>query len=216
MLYGLDLQVPTDDRDRFSRYYSATLQLCMAANRDAHQHVKYPQNYQALPALLKARIKGSLSSDLGGDHLRKAWRATAAQNYRQIGPRAAPPQVEGEPFNYHNYYRRIGPAVSELQSGNCGEYTALVVNMLLRRGVQEQRIRLLKGNLGRNNNHICLVVDIAEAATPGDRDSFGTDAVVCDGWLDLVVGPSVYFRVLDQLQCDFEPNQLATLADLVA
>jgi hypothetical protein len=212
MLYGHSQAVGVPPGTRASRWLAVTLRSCFEVNRDAHRVLRYPQNYQSLPAVLKARIKDLLAVDLGGADKRKGWRAEAKETYLQMSKSVAPSWVKGTDPTYLNYFRCVASVVGRHQSGNCAEYCALVVNMLVDRGVQEHRIRLLQGGLGLWNNHICVVVDSAEGASPAEPATYGGGAVVCDGWLDLVAAAEEYFRVLDAINCGFKPTALVPLS----
>jgi len=212
-MYGCTIPVGTPPQAGASRFLAVTLRTCFAINRDAHQKIRYPNNYQALPAALKTRIKVLLAEELGGADRRWGWRMQSEQRFQSMVRGVQEAWVQGTDPTLLNYYRCLAPVVDQHQSGNCGEYVSLVVNMLLDRGVQESRIRLLKGSLGRSNNHICVVVDAAPDADPADGATYGGRAVICDAWLDLVAAPVEFFRVLDVIECEFEPDTLNVLND---
>jgi hypothetical protein len=188
-------------------------------NRTVHGVIPYPTNFPDLPAALSNRVwalivaekeakKGYTPSEAKYAYKKATRYKDMTEAIAKAVDRAHPDSAQ--PLSYLAYYKCLVPVVGAHKLGNCGEYAALVVDKLLCK-FDQPSIRLLKGALGADNNHVCVVLDADPAAKADDWRTYGATAVVCDSWLDLVAQPSEYFRVLNVLECAFKPNALTPL-----
>lgn len=201
-------------------------QLLRRINAEVHELVPYPANILALPDALCNRVwalivgekrKKKGSPDYEPSVQKYAFRR--AGEYEAMSSKIAQavdavhPDATQRPSHYA-YYRCLVPVVNEHRRGHCGEYAALVVDKLLAK-LSQRSIRLLKGELGEDDNHVCVVLGADPSARADDWRTYGGLAIVCDAWLDLVAQPSEYFRVLKILDCQFRPNAMMALHEQV-
>jgi hypothetical protein len=236
MLYGYPLAetinigpqtvtVPGVRAPRFNVY--GLNRMLRRINNDAHYKIKFPNNLKDLPEVLMSRIFAMLVEEKRKKHQELEEEALERKIVKYIQNRlpkyhdkmtADARQAtshEVNPLTFATYYRLLGPVLARHQTGNCGEYSALVVNLALRE-IQQDRIRVLRGDLGWGNNHVCVVIDAAANADPANYESYGGAALICDAWLDLVAAPTEYARVLRLINCDFEPHTFNSLNDVAA
>ena len=212
MLYGCTYSESFLTGGKKSRFLMATVRMCSEINRILHDMIPYPQNWDCLPNKLALKI-----SEKPAIKANKRWLNDEQVKYLEmVDDLKTNAKIEGE-FNYGSYYKALGPFVRKHSTGNCGEYCSVACNLMIKRGTDSQRIRLVSGWLeGEDNNHICLAVDVASDADPSDPSSYGPDCVICDPWLDLVATPAEYFACLREIECPFVPSGLRSLTETPA